>query len=532
MPFISIVVPCRNEARFIKRCLESILAGDYPSDRLEVIVADGLSDDGTRRIVEELQAREPRLRMVDNPKRTTPAALNRAIETSKGEIVIRMDAHACIASDYARKCVETLSSSGADNVGGIMHTVPAQKGIVARALAAAISHPFGVGNSRFRIHSTEPIWVDTVFGGCYRRDVFDRVGYFNEDLARGQDMEFNLRLRRAGGKILLDPSIESWYYSRSDMSSFLAHNWTNGVWALMPFAWSEGAPVTFRHLVPMFFAGVLLLSLSLAPALFLAIIALYAAAALAASFHCAVVRRDAVLVLSLPICFAALHLPYGFGSLWGALSVAAMKARDGVLSKRLFDAVSAAVGLIILSPFLLLVALLIIVEDGGSILYRGVRVGRQARRFFICKFRTMVVDAENHGGTSTSDDDKRITRIGGVLRRWKLDELPQLWNVFTGDMSLVGPRPQVEHDVAKYTEEERAILGVNPGITDWSSIRFRNEGEILKGKPDPDQAYIDLIRPEKIRLQLHYVRHRSFFTDLKIIWATILALSGREVKLP
>lgn len=532
MPFISIVVPCRNEARFIQHCLESILAGDYPADRVEVIVSDGLSDDGTRRIVSDLQAREPRLRMVDNPKRTTPAALNRAIENAKGEIVIRMDAHARIAPDYVRKCVATLTSSGADNVGGIMHTVPAQDGTVARALAAAISHPFGVGNSRFRTHSAEPIWVDTVFGGCYRRDVFDRIGLFNEELSRGQDMEFNLRLRRAGGRILLDPSIESWYYSRSDMASFLAHNWTNGVWALMPFAWSEGAPVAFRHLVPMGFAATLLASPALSPTLFAWILGVYAAGAVAASLHCAAVRRDASLIFTLPICFAALHLPYGFGSLWGALTVATIKARGGALGKRIFDAIAAGVGLLALSPFLLLTSIVIKSEDGGSILYRGVRVGRRSKRFRIYKFRTMVMNAENLGGTSTSDDDNRITRVGAALRRLKLDELPQLWNVFVGDMSLVGPRPQVEHDVAKYTEEERAILGVRPGITDWSSIKFRNEGEILKDHPNPDQAYIDLIRPEKIRLQLHYVRNRSFVTDLKILWATFLALAGREVKLP
>lgn len=195
----------------------------------------------------------------------------------------------------------------------------------ARALAAAISHPFGVGNSKFRTHSAEPMWVDTVFGGCYRRDVFERVGLFNENLVRSQDIEFNLRLRRAGGRILLDPSIESWYYSRSTLPVFLAHNWTNGVWAVMPFAWSEGAPVTVRHLVPMAFAAFLIFSLALAPTLFCAVMAMYAAAAVLASIHCAVSRQDPRLVLCLPVCFAALHLPYGFGSLWGGVRVAALK---------------------------------------------------------------------------------------------------------------------------------------------------------------------------------------------------------------
>lgn len=549
MPFISVVVPCRNEARYIKRCLESILAGDYPSERLEVIVADGLSEDGTRRIIEEMQAREPRLRLVDNPKRTTPAALNRAIETAKGEIIIRMDAHALIAPDYARRCVEALSASGADNVGGIMQTIPAEQGSLARALAAAISHPFGVGNSRFRTHSTAPIWVDTVFGGCYRRDVFDRVGFFNENLARGQDMEFNLRLRRAGGKILLDPAIVSWYFSLSDMSSFLAHNWTNGVWAIMPFAWSEGAPVTIRHLVPMIFSGVLLIALALAPDLFLAILALYSVSALAASFHCAASRRDMTLLPSLPICFAALHLPYGFGSLWGAGTIAVMKAREGALGKRLFDAVAAGpsavsakislsfmakrlfdvmcsfVGLVVCSPLLIVAAIAIKWGSRGPLFYRGARVGMHGKPFRILKFRTMVVNAEKIGGPSTSADDPRVTPIGSLLRQYKLDELPQLLNVLAGDMSLVGPRPEVPSEVAGYDENTKRLLLVRPGITDYSSIRFRNEGEILRGHADPHKAYKELIQPEKIRLGLKYVDEHSLWLDIKLIFMTLGSLA-------
>jgi len=144
----------------------------------------------------------------------------------------------------------------------------------------------------------------------------------------------------------------------------------------------------------------------------------------------------------------------------------------------------------------------------------------------------MVVNAEKIGGSSTSDSDPRITSMGRFLRRWKLDELPQLWNVITGDMSLVGPRPQVEHDVAQYSEDEKKILTVRPGITDWSSIKFRNEGAILAKYPDPDQAYIEQIRPEKIRLQMLYIREMSFLGDLEILWATIVALFGAEVKLP
>ena len=146
------------------------------------------------------------------------------------------------------------------------------------------------------------------------------------------------------------------------------------------------------------------------------------------------------------------------------------------------------------------------------------------------KFRTMVVDAEKIGASSTAEDDPRITRVGAVLRRYKLDELPQLINVFRGDMSFVGPRPQVQWAVDLYTEEERDLLSVRPGITDYASLRFSNEGEILKGSADPDEAYFELIAPEKIRLGLEYVRTRSFWVDLKLIFLTIARMFGGRTK--
>jgi len=192
--------------------------------------------------------------------------------------------------------------------------------------------------------------------------------------------------------------------------------------------------------------------------------------------------------------------------------------------KRLFDIVFSLLGLIILSPFILVLAILIKEEDGGSIFYRGVRVGRHGKPFRIFKFRTMVVDAENIGGPSTADDDPRITKIWKFLRKYKLDELPQLINVLKGEMSLVGPRSEVPHYVNMFTEEEKAILSVRPGITDWASIWNSDEGAILAGSLDPEKTYMEKIRPEKIRLQLKYVRERSFFIDLKIIFQTLRAI--------
>ena len=160
-------------------------------------------------------------------------------------------------------------------------------------------------------------------------------------------------------------------------------------------------------------------------------------------------------------------------------------------------------------------------EDGGPVFYRGERVGRHGKIFHIFKFRTMVVNAEKIGGPSTPDDDPRITRIGRQLRKYKLDELPQLFNVLLGEMSLVGPRPEVKCYTDMFTAEEKAILSVRPGITDWASIWNPDEGSILAGAEDPEAAYLELIRPTKLKLQLKYVREQSLTTDLKIIWETI-----------
>lgn len=177
-------------------------------------------------------------------------------------------------------------------------------------------------------------------------------------------------------------------------------------------------------------------------------------------------------------------------------------------------------GLVLTSPLLALIWWRIRKDGGGPVLYRGVRAGLHGTPFRMYKFRTMVPDADLIGGPNTPDDDARITRTGRFLRRHKLDELPQLFNVLKGDMSLVGPRPQVLDEVAGYSAEERELLEVRPGITDWASIRFKDEGRLLAGHEDPDLAYAQLIRPEKTRLGLEYVRHGTLKDDLRILWAT------------
>ena len=192
--------------------------------------------------------------------------------------------------------------------------------------------------------------------------------------------------------------------------------------------------------------------------------------------------------------------------------------------KRTFDLVFSILIIIITIPIFSLIAFLIKIDSRGPIFYRGIRVGLNGKLFRIYKFRSMIVGAEQLGPSSTASNDIRQTRIGKFIRKYKLDEIPQVLNVFLGDMSFVGPRPQVEWAVNGYSTEERKILEVRPGITDYASIKFHNEGELLKGAIDPDKYYMEKIHPEKMRLALEYVRNNNLWIDVKIIFKTIITI--------
>jgi lipopolysaccharide/colanic/teichoic acid biosynthesis glycosyltransferase len=196
--------------------------------------------------------------------------------------------------------------------------------------------------------------------------------------------------------------------------------------------------------------------------------------------------------------------------------------------KRSFDVMVATIALVIVAPLLALAALMVKLSSRGPVFYRGTRVGLNGKLFPMLKFRTMVVDAESLGGSATAADDPRITRFGKFLRRYKLDELPQFFNVLLGDMSLVGPRPEVQKYVNLYSPEEKEILTVRPGITDWASIWNSNEAAVLEGSRDPERTYEELIRPTKLALQLLYVRDHSFFVDLKILFHTAVKLIDED----
>ncbi|MDI6688143.1 MAG: glycosyltransferase family 2 protein [Desulfobacterales bacterium] len=329
--FVSIVIPCRNEERFIRACLDSIIANDYPKDRLEVLVVDGMSEDRTREIIKRYAAKHPFIMLLDNPRKITPCALNTGIQHAKGEIIMRMDAHATYEKDYISKCVKYLSEYNADNVGGTMITLSQKDTFIGRSIVKALTSRFGVGNSEFRTGVSQHKETDTVFGGCYRREIFDKIGYFNENLASSQDMEFNLRLKKAGGKILLCPDIISYYYARSDFRSFCKNNFRNGVWAVYPMKFTKYIPVRLRHFIPLIFVaglfGSLVLSffISIFIFLFLAIVLAYSLTGFYFSSKITIQEKNIKYFFVLPIIFATLHLSYGLGSVVGLLKVLVSK---------------------------------------------------------------------------------------------------------------------------------------------------------------------------------------------------------------
>ncbi len=199
--------------------------------------------------------------------------------------------------------------------------------------------------------------------------------------------------------------------------------------------------------------------------------------------------------------------------------------------KRLLDIILSMLGLLVFSPVLLVTMLIIWIQDFHGPFYIPLRVGKDKKTFKMVKLRSMVVNADKSKVDSTSNSDTRITLVGKLIRSFKLDEIMQLWNVLIGDMSLVGPRPNIDRETDLYTQEEQKLLTIRPGITDFSSIVFADEGDILDGKEDPDLAYNQLIRPWKSRLGIFYVENRTLMADLKLIFLTVLVIFNRQLAL-
>jgi len=329
-PSVSVVIPCHNEEKFIAKCLDSVLQQDYPKEKMEILVINGDSKDKSKEIIETYSKRYPFIKLLENPKRFTPFAFNIGIKNAKNEIIVIMGAHAGYKKDYISKCIETLIKYEADNVGGVLKTISANNKIVTKSITECLSNFFGVGNSHFRKNLNKITKVDTVFGGCYQKEIFKKIGLFNESLVRSQDMELNIRLKKANGKILLNPEIITYYYPKSKLKDFFLHNIKDGIWAIYPFKFVK-IPLKLRHYIPLIFITSLLITGFLGifhPLLFfvfLFIISFYLIVSLYFSARIAYNNKDIKYLFLMPITFACRHFGYGFGSFWGILTIYKIK---------------------------------------------------------------------------------------------------------------------------------------------------------------------------------------------------------------
>ena len=320
LPRVSVLLPVRNEASFIERSVRSVLAQDYPAERMEIIVIDGQSDDGTCQIVAALMAEHQNLRLIDNPGRIVATGLNLGVIEAAGEIIVRVDGHCEIASDYVRRCVEHIRQ-GADGVGGSVQTIGQTP--LAQVIAVAMSSKFGVGDSAFRTLTGRTMLADTVPFPAYTRTIIDKAGPYDTELVRNQDDEYNYRLRKMGARILLAGDVQSRYYSRSSLRSLWRQYRQYGYWKVRvlqkhPFQMSA------RQFVPPLFVAAVIAAACAAPfslagrITLLAILSAYGVANLAAVVTVAR-RRDVPRPAILPLAFATLHTAYGVGFLAGLL---------------------------------------------------------------------------------------------------------------------------------------------------------------------------------------------------------------------
>ncbi len=317
--FVSIIMPIRNEADYIEQAIKSILDSDYPAEQVEILVIDGMSDDGTREIIEKLSNQNNRIKLIDNPKRIVPTAMNIGLKASHGDIFIRIDGHAKIPTDFISESIKCLrENKEAWIVGGHIETV--SENYIGRAIASAMRSPIGVGNARFRLGDYEGC-VDTLAFGTHHKWIIEKMGNFDEELVRNQDDEFNMRVIQAGGKIWMSKSIHSTYFSRGSLSKLWKQYFQYGFWRIRTLQ-KHKKPAAFRQLVPLIFVvSILLLGVSgifWNTCLYLLGIELilYVLGLIVGSLD--VGRKSGWQYAPVvPVVFIILHFAYGLGSIWG-----------------------------------------------------------------------------------------------------------------------------------------------------------------------------------------------------------------------
>ena len=323
---LSVICPIYNEEKYISACIESIIEQDYPKDSLEILFIDGMSEDRTREIVAEYSATISYIRLIDNPARIVPVALNKAIAESCGDVIIRLDAHARYPTNYFSSLVKALNKYEADNVGAVCKTEVFNKTKKSQAIKAVLAHPLGVGNSIFRTGIDKVQEVDTVPFGCWKRSCFNKFGNFDERLIRNQDIEFNKRIKRGGGRIIIIPDTYSTYFAREDFTKLAKNNYNNGKWNILTVWYThQFGSLSLRHFIPLFFIlsliTPLILGLIIPLVAFLSIISflIYSLTIIFVSGKLAI--KNHLNWLYLFITFFILHISYGFGSLIGLIKL-------------------------------------------------------------------------------------------------------------------------------------------------------------------------------------------------------------------
>ncbi|UCD84903.1 MAG: glycosyltransferase family 2 protein [Deltaproteobacteria bacterium] len=329
MPEISIIIPCRNENNFIGKCLDSIIANDYPKDKLEILVVDGMSDDGTREIVSRYYEEYPFIRLLYNPEKFTPMAMNLGINCSKGEVIVMVNAHSVLDKDFLKYNIEYLDLTKSNAVGGMLNTINDEISLVMQAIPLAADSIFGSGGRRYRSRREEGFVTDTLPYCAYPRKTFEQYGYIDEELIRDQDEEFNYRILQRGGKIFFTPKIKSFLYVRRSLKMLWKQHFQYGYFK--PLVTKKvGAILSWRQLIPAVFVSTFfisgMLSFMLRPFLwlFLLISLFYLATNLVFSITIGV-NKGSQYIFILPIIFTMLHFSYGLGYLKGILDLIILK---------------------------------------------------------------------------------------------------------------------------------------------------------------------------------------------------------------
>ncbi len=326
IPLVSIVVPCFNEERTIQLLLSALLKQTFPINDLEVIIADAFSNDKTRARIQEFTWDHPELmvKVIDNPKRTIPAAVNTAIHSSSGTIIIRLDAHSIPSPDYIRLCVDAIKAKKGDIVGGVWDIQASGEHWMAKSIAAAAAHPLGVGDALYR-YTNQPGKVDTVPFGAFRRDLFLRIGEFDESLLTNEDYEFYTRVRKIGGKIWLDPLIRCVYYSRSTLGELARQYWRYGFWKFRmlirypdTIRWRQALPPLF--VLTIIVLGILSIFLPLMRILLLMSFGSYLSALMITSLIVSIRKKQCFLFWGMPLAFMVMHMCWGAGFIYSMIA--------------------------------------------------------------------------------------------------------------------------------------------------------------------------------------------------------------------